>query len=82
MESQTAEKAQIEHHLWPNLSMRAYPKAQPLVAAICAKYKIPYIRQNVFWRLKKTVDIMVGNTSMRRFPEGVSDQSVDLIGTN
>jgi fatty acid desaturase len=60
---------QIEHHLWPNLSMLSYQKSAPLVQDICAKYGVPYVKQNVFWRLKKTVDIMVGSTSMRWFPE-------------
>lgn len=60
---------QIEHHLWPNLSMRSYQKAAPQVKAICEKYGVPYVQHNVFYRLKKTVDIMVGNTSMRAFPE-------------
>jgi len=60
---------QIEHHLWPNLSMRSYQKAQPLVRLLCQKHGVPYIQQNVWARVKKTVDIMVGNTSMREFPE-------------
>ena len=59
---------QIEHHLWPDLSMLSYQKAQPLVQAICKRHGVPYMKENVFWRLKKTVDIAVGNTSMRRFP--------------
>ena len=59
---------QIEHHLWPDLSMLSYQKAQPLVQAICKRHGVPYVKENVFWRLKKTVDIAVGNTSMRRFP--------------
>ena len=29
---------------------------------------VPYVEQNVFWRLKKLVDIMVGDASMRKFP--------------
>lgn len=37
--------------------------------AICAKYDVPYVQQNVFKRLKKTADIMVGATSMRQFEE-------------
>lgn len=61
---------QIEHHMWPNLSMLSYQKSAPLVEEICRRHGVPYIKQNVFWRLKKTVDIMVGNTSMRWFPEG------------
>jgi len=59
---------QIEHHLWPALSMLSYQRAQPRVKAICKKYGVPYVQENVFIRLKKTVDIMVGNANMRRFP--------------
>lgn len=60
---------QIEHHLWPSLSMLSYQKSAPMVREICAKHGVPYIKENVFIRLKKTVDIMVGNTSMKWFPE-------------
>merc|ERR1712187_288760 len=59
---------QVEHHLWPDLSMLSYQKSQPLVKAICDKHGVPYVQHNVFWRLKQTVDIMVGDASMRRFP--------------
>jgi fatty acid desaturase len=59
---------QVEHHLWPNLSMRSYQKAAPRVRDICGKYGVPYVQHNVFYRLKKTVEIMVGTTSMRQFP--------------
>jgi len=59
---------QVEHHLWPDLSMLSYQKAAPLVRSICSKHGVPYIQHSVFWRLKKTVDIMTGVTSMRRFP--------------
>jgi fatty acid desaturase len=60
---------QIEHHMWPNLSMLSYQKSAPLVREICKKHGVPYIKESVFWRLKKTVDIMVGNASMKWFPE-------------
>ena len=60
---------QIEHHLWPNLSMLSYQKAAPLVREICDKHGIPYIKENVFLRLKKTIDIMIGRADMRVFPE-------------
>jgi fatty acid desaturase len=59
---------QVEHHMWPQLSMRSYQRAQPLVKAICAKHGVPYVQQNVFWRLKKLTDIMVGSASMRKYP--------------
>jgi len=60
---------QIEHHMWPNLSMLSYQKSAPLVREICDRHGVPYIKENVFWRVKKTVDIMVGSTSMKWFPE-------------
>jgi len=69
---------QIEHHLWPNLSMRSYQKSGPLVREICDKHGVPYIKQNVFWRVKKTVDIMVGNTSMKWFPESYEKEFLEL----
>jgi len=59
---------QIEHHLWPNLSMLSYKKSQPLVKEICGKYGIPYVQENVFLRTKKTIDIMLGHSNMRWFP--------------
>merc|ERR1712118_337490 len=59
---------QIEHHLWPDLSMRSYQKAQPLVRALCKKHGVPYVQHSVFYRLHKTVEIIVGNSSMRKFP--------------
>ena len=60
---------QIEHHMWPSLSMLSYKRSQPLVKAICKKHSVPYVQENVFLRVKKTVDIMTGATSMRWFPE-------------
>jgi len=59
---------QIEHHLWPNLSMLSYQKSAPLVRALCKKHNVPYVQENVLWRTKKTVDIMVGISSMKWFP--------------
>jgi hypothetical protein len=35
------------------------------VKAICEKHGVPYVQENVFRRVKKLVDIMVGKTSMR-----------------
>jgi len=69
---------QIEHHVWPDLSMLSYQKAAPLMRAICAKHGVPYVQENVFKRLVKTVDIMTGSTSMRRFPSRW-EKEVDLV---
>lgn len=59
---------QVEHHLWPQLSMRSYQKAAPQVQAICAKHGVPYVKHSVWWRLKQTCDIFVGARSMKWFP--------------
>jgi fatty acid desaturase len=55
---------QIEHHLFPEMSLLALSKLQPKVREICIKHNVPYVQQSVWKRVKKTVDIMVGNTSM------------------
>jgi hypothetical protein len=57
-----------EHHLFPNLSALSYRQAQPLVQALCAKHGVPYTQEPVWARLKKTVDVMCGDASMRPFP--------------
>jgi len=60
---------QIEHHMWPSLSMLSYKRSQPLVKELCKKHGVPYVQENVFSRVKKTVDIMCGSSSMKWFPE-------------
>ncbi|MFT3768643.1 MAG: fatty acid desaturase [Minicystis sp.] len=57
---------QIEHHLFPDLPMRQYQKVQPKVKALCEKHGIPYVQESVFARVKKMVDVAVGNTEGRR----------------
>jgi len=55
---------QIEHHLWPALPLSQYQKLQPKVKALCEKHGVEYKQESVFTRLRKTVDVMVGKTSM------------------
>ncbi len=59
---------QIEHHVWPDLSMLQYQLGAPKLEEICHKYGVPYVKENVFVRLAKTLNIMVGQSSMREFP--------------
>ena len=61
--------------------MLSYQKSAPLVQEICRKHGVPYVKQNVFWRLKKTVDIMVGQSSMRWFPESFEDAYLEKDAT-
>ncbi|CAJ1453233.1 unnamed protein product [Effrenium voratum] len=69
---------QIEHHLWPDLSMLSYSKAQPRVKAICDKHQVPYVQENIFKRMTKVLQIFTGRARMRRFPEHLERQE-DLI---
>lgn len=63
---------QIEHHLWPDLPMTAYVRAQPQVRALCERHGVPYVQQSVWTRLIKTVQVMVGAASMRVYPAAVA----------
>jgi fatty acid desaturase len=56
---------QIEHHLWPDLSMLAYQRAQPRVKQLCARHGLPYVQESVFRRVARTVRVMVGQEKMR-----------------
>mmetsp|Transcript_7009 Transcript_7009/g.14043 ORF Transcript_7009/g.14043 Transcript_7009/m.14043 type:complete len:429 (-) Transcript_7009:271-1557(-) len=60
---------QIEHHLWPDLSMLSYQKAHPLVKDICRKHGVPFVQHSVFHRLYKTINIFMGYEQMRLFPQ-------------
>lgn len=48
--------------------MLQYQRGAPKLKAICEKYGVPYVQENVFERTRKTVDIMVGRSTMRAFP--------------
>ena len=54
--------------VWPDLSMRQYQIGAPRLEALCHQYGVPYVRESVWKRLRKTMDIMVGKSSMRIFP--------------
>lgn len=57
---------QIEHHLWPDLPPLKYRQAQPRVQAICEKHGVPYVRESVFSRVRRMLEIMIGDKSMHR----------------
>lgn len=59
---------QIEHHIFPDIPMLKMQQFQPKIKAICEKHGIPYVQENVFHRMKKTIDIIVGKTSMLVLP--------------
>jgi fatty acid desaturase len=57
---------QIEHHVWPDLTLRQYQRAQPRLKALCARYGIPYVQESVFRRFRKMVGIALGRRKMKR----------------
>mmetsp|Transcript_4322 Transcript_4322/g.5774 ORF Transcript_4322/g.5774 Transcript_4322/m.5774 type:complete len:483 (-) Transcript_4322:112-1560(-) len=61
---------QIEHHMFPDMSMLSYQKAMPRVKEACERYGVPYVQESVFIRLRKTIDIMVGKTNMLWWERG------------
>lgn len=57
---------QIEHHLWPNLTLLKYQQAQPRLKRLCEQYGVPYVQAGLFDRVAHTLRIMTGETSMRK----------------
>ena len=53
----------IEHHLWPDLSLAQYRRAQPRLRALCERHGVPYAK-SVFIRAGKMVANVVGDTRM------------------
>ena len=51
---------QIEHHVWPDMTLLQYRSAQPRLKALCEKHGVPYVQESLGTRLKKTVKTMVG----------------------
>ena len=71
---------QIEHHIWPDLLPRAYQRVQPRLKKLCEKYEIPYVQQNVFLRIYKTLKNIFGIEKMRniRKVEHSTPSEIDL----
>jgi fatty acid desaturase len=59
---------QIEHHVWPDLTLRQYQRAQPRLKALCERFGVPYVQESVFRRFRKLVAIAMGRAAMRRAP--------------
>ena len=57
---------QIEHHVWPDLTLRQYQRAQPRLKAVCERFGVPYIQESVFRRFRKMVSIALGDGRMKR----------------
>jgi fatty acid desaturase len=70
---------QIEHHVWPDLTLRQYQRAQPRLKALCAKYGVPYVQESVFRRFWKMVAISMGDGKMKRLGTAAPAAPVQAI---
>lgn len=59
---------QIEHHVWPDLTLLQYRRAQPRLKAVCEQFGVPYVQESVFRRFGKMVAIAMGDGAMRLMP--------------
>lgn len=51
---------QIEHHLWPQLTMGQYRWLQPHVQALCDEFNLPYVKEPVWRRLVCLARLAIG----------------------
>lgn len=64
---------QIEHHLWPDMTMLQYRKAQPQVREICAKHGVPYVQESVWTRFRKLAEVAFGDVRMEHWTPQTND---------
>lgn len=64
---------QGEHHAFPALSPLHYQRLHPVFKKVCSKHRVPYVQEPVWVRVKKTIDIMVGEATHPR----ISGQAVE-----
>ncbi|MCB9520725.1 MAG: fatty acid desaturase [Myxococcales bacterium] len=55
---------QIEHHLFPDMSMLQYVRAQPRVREICARHGLTYLQESVWTRTRAMIAVATGARSM------------------
>jgi fatty acid desaturase len=49
---------QIEHHVWPDLTMGQYRRIQPAFKALCLSYGIPYVQESLIVRVMKMIEVL------------------------
>ncbi len=59
---------QIEHHLFPDLSLLQYQKAHPRVREICEKHGVPMVCEPLMKRCNKLLKIMTGQERQPTWP--------------
>ncbi len=57
---------QIEHHLWPDLTLKQYQLVAPKLKALCHQYNVPYLQESIWIRNWKMAQVFTGKASMLR----------------
>lgn len=73
---------QVEHHVFPDMSMLQYTKAQPRVEEIARKHGITYTQESVWKRLRQLVRVMVGKDTQPRWSEAPAEPLAPVIPLN
>ncbi|MCB9739305.1 MAG: fatty acid desaturase [Deltaproteobacteria bacterium] len=73
---------QIEHHVWPDLSMLQLAKSQPKLRALCAEMGIPYAQESVWRRNVRLMRLMLGVATMRRADRALSVPESEAIAAD
>lgn len=66
---------QIEHHLWPDMTILQVQKAQPKLKEICRKHHVPYAQESVWKRLARLLKIYLGDESMKVWTYKLSERA-------
>jgi hypothetical protein len=72
------------YSVWPDCSMLQLQRGAPRLKAICEQYGVPYVQEDTVTRTRKTIDIILGKTSMRQFPteyEPPKDKAANVVST-
>jgi fatty acid desaturase len=56
---------QIEHHVWPRMTMLGYQRVQAELKTLCDRHQVPYVQHSVWYRLWQTVRVMMGEGTHR-----------------
>jgi len=68
---------QVEHHVFPDLTVRQYQRAHKRMREICVQHQVPLVTESIFKRVWKLTQIMTGATTQPIWP-GIVDTSVEI----
>ena len=55
---------QIEHHVFPDMTLRQYQRLHPRLKALCEQHGVPFRQESIFRRSIRTLDVLIGRATM------------------